>query len=171
MYDKKMVAGSVFPTMTWAAVDGGKIDVQAQMGWRLLVIYRGKHCPLCKSYLDQLEHMKVQFKQADIYFAAVSADSKEKAQAEAADCGWTFPIGYDLLIPQMRELGLFISDPRSPEETDRPFSEPAIFVINPQGLAQIIDISNAPFARPDLPSLLKGLQFVISENYPIRGRA
>lgn len=171
MNDKKMVAGSVFPAMTWAAVAGGTIDLQAQTGWRLLVIYRGKHCPLCKNYLDQLEQMKVQFKQADVYFAAVSADPREKAQAEAADCSWTFPIGYDLSVPQMRELGLYISDPRSPEETDRRFSEPAIFVINPQGQAQIIDISNAPFARPDLPSLLKGLQFVISKDYPIRGRA
>lgn len=171
MNDKKMVAGSIFPTMTWAAVDGGKVDIQAQMGWRLLVIYRGKHCPLCKSYLDQLEQMKGQFNHANIYFAAVSSDPKEKAKAEAAECSWTFPIGYDLSIPQMRELGLYISDPRSPEETDRPFSEPAIFVINPQGLVQIIDISNAPFSRPDLSSLLKGLQFVISKDYPIRGRA
>jgi hypothetical protein len=45
-----------------------------------------------------------------------------------------------------------------------------VFVINPQGQAQIIDISNAPFARPDLKSLLGGLQFVIAKGYPIRGQ-
>jgi hypothetical protein len=71
----------------------------------------------------------------------------------------------------MRQLGLYISDPRSPQEADRPFAEPALFVINPDGNTQIIDISNAPFVRPDLKSLLKGLQFVVSKDYPIRGRA
>ncbi len=71
----------------------------------------------------------------------------------------------------MRELGLYLSDPRSPQETDRAFAEPRLFVINPKGQVQMIDISNAPFARPDLKSLLKGLKFVMSKDYPIRGRA
>lgn len=74
-------------------------------------------------------------------------------------------------IDEMRQLGLYVSDPRSPQETDRPFAEPALFVITPDGDTQIIDIPNAPFTRPDLKSLLKGLQFVISKDYPIRGRA
>lgn len=166
-----MTAGAPFPAMAWSAVDGASIDLQSQEGWRLLVVYRGKHCPICKTYLDELEQLKARFKDAGIYFAAVSADKKHKAQGQAADCNWTFPIGYDLSIEQMRELGLYISDPRSPEETDRPFSEPAIFVINPDGNVQIIDISNAPFSRPALAPLLKGLTFIIKEGYPIRGRA
>ena len=166
-----MVAGAAFPVMAWPAVDGGKIDINSQAGWRLLIIYRGKHCPLCKQYLDQLEKIKGELKKSDIYFAAVSADPKEKAQAEVAECKWDFPIGYNLSISEMRELGLYISDPRSTDETDRPFAEPAIFVINPHGQVQIIDISNAPFSRPDLLLLLKGLQFIINKDYPIRGRA
>lgn len=64
-----------------------------------------------------------------------------------------------------------VSDPRAPQETDRPFAEPALFVINPEGDTQIIDVSNARFVRPDLLSLLKGLQFVIGKGYPIRGSA
>ena len=69
----------------------------------------------------------------------------------------------------MRALGLYISEPRSPRETDRPFPEPALFVVNPQGNIQIIDISNAPFARPDLNAVLKGLKFIQEKQYPIRG--
>lgn len=71
----------------------------------------------------------------------------------------------------MCPLGIYVSSPRSPEETDRPFAEPAAFVINRDGKAQIIDISNAPIVCPDLPMLLKGLQFVMSKHYPIRGNA
>ncbi len=111
------------------------------------------------------------FQDADIAVFTLSADSKEKAEAEVAECGWKFPVGYGLTVEEMRQLGLYISDPRSPEETDRRFAEPGLFVINPDGNTQIIDISNAPFARPDLESLLKGIQFVMSNDYPIRGRA
>lgn len=140
-------------------------------GWRLRVVYRGKHCPLCKTYLNTLNEMVGEFQAANIALFTVSADGKEKAEADVAEHGWTFPVGYGLSVDEMRQLGLYISDPRSPQETDRPFAEPALFVINPAGNTQIIDISNAPFARPDLKSLLKGLQFVISKDYPIRGRA
>jgi hypothetical protein len=58
---------------------------------------------------------------------------------------------------------------RSPEETDRPFPVPGLFVVNPEGRAHIIDVSNAPFARPDLDALLNGLKFIREKNYPIRG--
>jgi hypothetical protein len=42
-------------------------------------------------------------------------------------------------------------------------------VINPQGKIQIVDVSNAPFARPDLNGLVKGLGFIQQKQYPIRG--
>ncbi|MDO9168170.1 MAG: redoxin domain-containing protein [Methylobacter sp.] len=171
MNTKKMTAGEKFPMMAWNAVSGERLVPADGSGWRVLIVYRGQHCPLCKAYLNTLNEMLEDFRAANIAVSIVSADTKDKAEAEVAECGWTFPVGYDLSVDQMRELGLYISDPRSPEETDRPFAEPALFVINPEGNTQIIDISNAPFARPDLKSLLKGLQFVMSKNYPIRGRA
>lgn len=168
---KKMPAGDKFPAMGWNAVSGDRVMPANGAGWRMLIVYRGKHCPLCKSYLNTLNEMLGEFRAANIDVAALSADSKDKAEAQVAECGWKFPVGYGLSVQEMRELGLYISDPRSPQETDRPFAEPALFVINPQGNVQIVDVSNAPFARPDLKSLLKGIQFVMSNDYPIRGRA
>ncbi len=72
---------------------------------------------------------------------------------------------------KVRELGLYISHPRSPEETDRPFPEPGVFIVNDKGKAQVIDLSNAPFARPELEMVLHGLEYIRDpeENYPIRG--
>lgn len=171
MDSKKLSAGAKFPTLGWDAVGGNRIAPAEATGWRVLVVYRGRHCPLCKKYLNGLNEMLGEFESAGIAVAAVSADTQEKAGAQATECGWKFPVGYGLSTPQMRELGLYISDPRSPEETDRPFAEPGLFAINPDGNVQIIDISNAPFARPDLKSLLGGLRFVIDKNYPVRGRA
>ena len=103
--------------------------------------------------------------------AVLSADSREKAPADVEQFGWTFPVGYGLTAAQMRELGLYISSPRSTAETDHLFSEPGLFVINPQGKTQIDDISNAPSARPDLKALLASLQFVIANANSIRGAA
>lgn len=45
---------------------------------------------------------------------------------------------------------------RSHRETDRPFPEPALFVVNPQGNLHIVDYSNSPFARPDIRILVEG---------------
>ena len=64
-----------------------------------------------------------------------------------------------------------MSSPRSPNETDRNFAEPAIFVLNPQGRVQIVDLSNAPFVRPDLKALLGGLRYITANDYPVRGTA
>src|SRR5216683_4256925 len=58
------------------------------------------------------------------------------------------PVGHSLTLDQMRALGLYVSKPRSAQETDRPFPEPGLLVVNSEGKVQIVDISNAPFARP-----------------------
>jgi len=171
MNNLKMSAGAAFPPMGWDAVEGGRVEPAQGSGWRMLVVYRGKHCPICKTYLDTLQGMLDDFKAAQVAVFTVSADSRDKAETEVISCGWTFPVGYDLSVEQMRQLGLYVSAPRSAEETDRPFSEPGVFVLNPQGQVQIVDVSNAPFARPDLKSLLKGVRFVMDKEYPIRGTA
>jgi hypothetical protein len=94
---------------------------------------------------------------------------KEKAESEARSESWRFPVGYNLSLDQMKTLGLYISAPRSPQETDRPFPEPGLFIVNPAGKVQIVDVSNAPFARPELGGVLKGLKFILEKQYPVRG--
>ncbi|HKF71259.1 MAG TPA: redoxin domain-containing protein [Stellaceae bacterium] len=165
----KIQAGSRFPDLHWSKVGGGTIDPRSAQGWRLLVVYRGKHCPLCKRYLKTLDGLLDDFTAAGVAVMAVSADPQEKAQVDAAEHGWRFPVGYGLTIDQMRQLGLYISEPRSPQETDRPFAEPGLFAINPEGNVQIVDVSNAPFARPDLAGVLQGLKFAREKQYPVRG--
>lgn len=83
----------------------------------------------------------------------------------------SFPICYGLTIAQMQELGLYISTPRSEKETDHPFPEPGLFVINDKGQVQVVDISNSPFVRPELEALVSGLEYVRDpkNNYPVRG--
>jgi len=165
----KLQAGSAMPAITVAKVGGGEIEIGTTKGWQMVVVYRGKHCPICRRYLKGLDGLLDEFRAAGTEVVAVSADPREKAEFEAAEAGWRFAVGYGLSPQQMQQLGLYISVPRSPQETDRPFPEPGLFVVNPAGQAHIIDVSNAPFARPDLQGVLNGLKFVQEKNYPIRG--
>lgn len=169
MASKKLQAGSDMPNLSLPRVGGGNVDLGGRLGWKMVIVYRGKHCPICRTYLKTLDGLVDQFKEADTEVVAISGDPKEKAESEARDEGWRFPVGYDLTRDQMRTLGLYISEPRSPQETDRPFPEPGLFVVNPEGKIQVVDISNAPFARPDLAGVLKGLKFIREKSYPIRG--
>lgn len=166
---KKLVAGSRFPSVAFPTISHGAMDLAAMEGWRMLVVYRGKHCPLCKKMFKAFDAILDDYKAAGVSVVAISADPLPKAEADAAAEGWRFPVGYDLSVDQMRQLGLYISTPRSAEETDRPFSEPGLFLVNPDGKLQIIDISNAPFARPDLGMILMGINFVKDKGYPVRG--
>lgn len=165
----KLASGAAFPDITLPQVGGGELPPATQGGWRMVVVYRGKHCPLCRKYLDTLNQLHGGYRDAGISVMAVSGDPLEKAEAQVSSQGLAFPLGYGMSVAQMHQLGLYVSEPRSPEETDRPFPEPGLFVINPGNQLQVIDVSNAPFARPDLASLLDGLKFILGNDYPIRG--
>lgn len=171
MSSSKLEAAAAFPDLSWPTVDGNALAPAQQTGWRALIVYRGQHCPLCKGYLKTLNDLFEDFRSSGIAVSALSADTLDQAKADVEKYRWTFPVAYGLTPDQMRQLGLYVSSPLSPAETDHPFPEPGLFVVNPDGQAQIIDISNAPFARPDLKALLGGLQYVIAKAYPIRGQA
>jgi peroxiredoxin len=170
----KFKAGDLFPSIRLKSLHHGEVELGKPLNgkdWHLVVVYRGKHCPMCTSYLTQLEQLKNKFYALGISVVAVSADPEETASAHNQEMGLSFPVAYGLSIEQMKDLGLYISHPRSPQETDIPFSEPGIYVINEKGQVQVTDISNAPFARPDLVTLAGGLGFIRdpANNYPTRG--
>lgn len=168
---RRFEAGAVFPVFSWPSVDGGEVTPAAGAEWRMLVVYRGAHCPLCTSYLHELGQLAPQIEELGIRLWALSSDPVDRAADHVQREQWKFPVLAELKEEQMRALGMYISAPRSPAETDRNFAEPAIFVINPQSKVQVIDVSNAPFSRPDPKQLLAGIKFVIESDYPIRGTA
>ena len=133
-------------------------------------IYRGKHCPRCKRFLNKLNDMLSDWTDA-LDVLVVSADTREKAQADRDEFGWNFDLGFGLSEDQMRALGLYVSDPLSEAETTDRFAEPGAFGIRPDGTLMLVDISNGPAARPDLVELLDGMKFNIANNRPVRGLA
>jgi peroxiredoxin len=172
MPTSKLSSGSQLPACTLSLVGGGSVTFGQPLkegDWQLVFVYRGLHCPLCKQYLQKLESLKAKFLAAGVELVVVSGDPEEKAVAMVESNGLSFPVAYGLSIEQMQDLGLYISHPRSPEETDRPFPEPGMFAVNAEGKVQLIDISNTPFNRSNLDELLGTVEWVKENDYPIRG--
>ncbi|MGF1508027.1 MAG: peroxiredoxin-like family protein [Myxococcota bacterium] len=174
MPTNKIEAGSLFPEVFVDRVEGPRVDLretEAPDRWKMVVVYRGKHCPLCTRYLNQLESLKDRLQDLGIDICAVSADSREQLEAHKEVLAVRFPLYFGLGLDQMMTLGLYISHPRSERETDHPFAEPGVFVINADGRVQVVDISNNPFVRPELEKLVSGLEWIKNpdNHYPIRG--
>ena len=174
MKTTKLHAGAEFQPLEVLDGNDGRIDISKPTGdadWRMVVVYRGRHCPLCTKFLNNLAGFRQRLLDIGIDIAAVSADSREQMEEHLSRLDVNFPFFYGLTIEQMQDLGLYISIPRSEKETDHEFPEPGLFVINSSGNAQVIDISNNPFARPDLDVFVSGLEWIRApeNNYPIRG--
>lgn len=168
----KPAAGATLPSFDATRLDGSSMTFEGSKGqWFLLVVYRGKHCGRCKKYLNILESMQGKWRDAGFDILAVSADPIEKAKSDVAEFGWTFDMACGLSEPDMHKLGLYVSDPLTPDETDRRFAEPGVFCIRPDNTVQIAAISNGPSARPDLEELLDGMAFTIEHDKPARGMA
>ena len=166
----KPIAGSILEPMSFPKLGGGSITVGgSKENWTLCIIYRGKHCPRCKKYLNILNDMRTQWADAGFDIVVVSADTQEKAQSDQAEFGWDFDLGYALNEEQMRTLGLYVTEPLSAGESDRRFAEPGTYVIRPDGSIVLIAISNGPSARPDLAELLDGMIFTKNNDRPPRG--
>lgn len=156
---------------SFPALAGGTLTIGGVKDrWSMIVVYRGRHCPKCKAYLNKLQAMLSDWSEI-LDVVVVSGDTQEKAQADADEFGWTFDLGYGLSEPQMRDLGLYVSEPLSEAETTTRFAEPGTFAIRPDGTLMLVDISNGPASRPDLDLLLGGMRFNIENNRPARGTA
>jgi len=82
-----------------------------------------------------------------INVVAASADGADKVEKQFDDLHPAFAMGCDLSIEQMQTLGLYILSSRSIAESERPFAEPGVFVVNEPDHLQVIDMSNDPFVR------------------------
>ena len=174
MNTKKLHAGAAFNALPVTNLDGDTIDISKPTGdadWKMVVVYRGRHCPLCTKFLNNLAQYRERLTNIGIDVAAVSADSKAQLREHRSRLDVNFPLFYGLTLQQMQDLGLYISIPRSEKETDHNFAEPGLFVINSDGHIQVVDLSNNPFARPDLDVFVSGLEWIRKpeNNYPVRG--
>ncbi len=80
----KLKAGDSFPSLQATLLDGSSVTLGQPKGdatWQAVFVYRGKHCPLCTKYLNELEGYKQAFAEAGVDILAVSGDSKSSLRA------------------------------------------------------------------------------------------
>ena len=69
-------------SLVHALVQGGKIELGAPTGrWQMIVVYRGKHCPVSKNYLASLQQIYYELDELGVEVIAVSGDGRERAEA------------------------------------------------------------------------------------------
>ncbi|WP_166422722.1 redoxin domain-containing protein [Paraglaciecola sp. 20A4] len=169
---ERLTPGATFPNIEVLNNKGECVPLVNPISpehWTMVVVYRGVHCPVCTKYLTQLQEMRTQFQDIKVDIVAVSADTVEQLNRKLDDVAAEYPVYAGLSMDYMKQLGLFVSDPRSDAETDHPFPEPGLFIINSDNKVQIIEIANSPFVRPDLNMLVSGLGYTRKNDYPIRG--
>ena len=84
----KPIAGSTLKPMSFPRLGGGEVTVGGSKdNWTLFIVYRGKHCPRCKKYLNILNDMRAEWAAAGFDIAVVSADTVEKAAATNRSLG------------------------------------------------------------------------------------
>ena len=174
MSTQKLHPGDTFPQVKVTLIDDSEINLgksENGLPWQAIFVYRGKHCPICTSFLNELEEVKSALADAGIGIIAVSGDSKAQLEEHMTSLNISYPIAYGLTEESMQDLGLYISKPRFAKETDHNFSEPGLFVVNEHGKLHVIDIANNPVSRPNLKTLVGGLAWIRDpkNDYPIRG--
>ena len=138
----------------------------------MLVFYRGRHCPLCRKFLEEIGSRMDEITEAGLQPFAISMDSPERAQV--AHDEWKthdLPLAHSLTEEQAREWGLYISTRREDSEEPDRFSEPGLFLVRPDGRLYMAQVQSAPFTRPSIDQLLQGMRAVKKLDYPARGTA
>lgn len=137
----------------------------------MLVFYRGYHCPICKTYLQNLEANLGKFEELGVKTIAISSNNQEIAEKTKQE--WALeklPLGYNLSIEKAREFGLYVSEGINENEPEI-FSEPGLYLVNADGSLYAAAIQTMPFTRPNFDELLGALKFIKAKNYPARGEA
>lgn len=164
------------PNLTLPMVGGGRFDLSAETNKTGTVVcfYRGLHCPICATYLTELEKQADAFAERGVGIVAVSSDGEERAAAMAEKINAEkLRFAYDLPLQEARDWGLYISTSRGKTsigiEEPALFSEPGLFLVSPDQSLYYGSVQTMPFVRPHFKELVAALDFAMANNYPARG--
>jgi peroxiredoxin len=169
----RMLPGQTLEGFSLPLVGGGTFDLATAdkpRSFRMLVAYRGLHCPLCKMQLGELHGRLIELAQRGMSVLAFSMNDEAAATRTKTDWGLdALDLAYGLSADQARTLGLYLSAGRPGSPEPALFSEPGIFLLKPDDTLYFAATQNMPFARPPLDQILHGVDFVSEHDYPACG--
>lgn len=164
------------PDLSLPLLGGETFDLATDKGdlGTIVCFYRGLHCPVCATYLKELERLTPEFAKRGVKTVAVSSDGIERTTDMAEKVGTSeLRMAYDLSLAKAKEWGLYISTSRGKTsigiEEPALFSEPGLFLVNADQTLYYMSIQTMPFTRPHFSELLAAVDFAIDKNYPARG--
>lgn len=164
------------PALDLPLVSGGRYTLGEKPAetFDLLVFYRGLHCPICAKYLLELERLAPEFAERGVRLVAVSTDVEERARGMAEKVKASHvEFAYGLSLASAREWGLYISASTGTTsigiEEPALFSEPAVYLVRPDGTLYYGNVQTMPFARPAFSDLVAAVDYAVKKNYPARG--
>ena len=159
-----------FPPIDFKMMSGGTQRLSDNKGrWSVLIVYRGDHCPRCKTYVARLHELAAGYAEREVDLMLASMDPENIARRTMDENGWTLPVAHSLSVEECQQLAVYLTDHEDGSELSGPYAEPGLYLINPEGLTQVIATSNSPSVRPDLEVVLDGIIGTQDRNLPIRG--
>lgn len=145
-----------------------KLSVQESKNFTMIVFYRGKHCSVCKTYLEELQTKLTGFSELGVHVVAISADME--AVAKETYAAWDIkdlPLGYEFPVEEANAWGLFVSagGKNEPEK----YIEPGLFLIKPDNTVFYAAIQSMPFGRPEFDNVLGGIKYALKKGGEAHG--
>jgi peroxiredoxin len=168
------------PALAAQLAGGGRWALAEEKPGRLamLAFYRGSFCPICRTWLNDLQKLVPEFDKRGVSVIALSCDPKDAAEKSVADWGLgKLRVGYGLDPEDARKASLYISEGRginqgSGVKETRLFAEPAILLVKPGGELYTAWIQSVPYARVHVSEVLAAVDnFIARDLGPPRGSA
>lgn len=164
------------PDLIIGTLDHGSFNLATARPDRLTLVcfYRGLHCPVCANYLKELERLTPAFAERGVETIAISSDGEVRARQMAEKiAAKNLRVGYGFELSTAREWGLYISASRGKSSIDieEPplFSEPGVFLIEPDQTIYYLSVQSMPFVRPNFGEMVQTIDYIIKNDYPARG--
>ncbi|MGH8705992.1 MAG: redoxin domain-containing protein [Burkholderiales bacterium] len=169
----------VIPTDTMPAIDarlvgGGRWALASQKSEKLtlLAFYRGIFCPVCRTWLADLDRLVPEFEKRGVSVIALSCDKKEAAEKAVKEWGLgNLRVGYRLDPEDARKAGIYISEgrgvnPATNEKEPMLFTEPGVMLVMPEGELYAAWTQTTPYARPHLAEILTAVDNFLARDLP-----
>ena len=170
----RVIPGDTMPGIDARLVGGGRWALAREKAEKLalLAFYRGVFCPICRSWLADLDRLVPEFERRGVSVIALSCDRKDGAEQAVAEWGLkNLRVGYRLDVEDARRAGLYISEgrglnPATNMKEPMLFAEPALLLVKPEGELYAAWIQSTPYARVHIAEVRTAVDNFVAKNLP-----
>ena len=170
----RVIPGDTMPAIDAQLAGGGRWALAEEKPEKLslLAFYRGAFCPICRTWLADLDQLASKFEERGVSIIALSCDKKDAAEKSVSDWGLrNIRVGYGLEVEDARKAGLYISEgrginPGSGLKETMLFAEPAVLLVRPEGELYTAWIQSVPYARVHIAEILTAVDNFLARDLP-----